>query len=121
VNDAIYLAGDLSGIQRFVLGVKSAGKARAKRLRARSFLLELFEHAALWIIRQRFQVSDEDVLIRGGGRFLVRLSPKTDSVLEQLDTDLQDKLWTELGGEVQCTLGCPLPRELRSHALRRNA
>lgn len=44
---AVYLAGDFSGIQRFVLGVKSAGKAQAKRLRARSFLLELFEHAAL--------------------------------------------------------------------------
>ena len=105
MNDAIYLAGDLSGIQRFVLGVKSVGKAQAKRLRARSFLLELFEHAALWTVQQRFQISDEDVLIRGGGGFLVRLSPKTGSALDQLDTDLQDKLWTELGGEVQLTLG----------------
>ncbi len=90
MNDAIYLAGDLSGIQRFVLGVKSAGKGQAKRLRARSFLLELFEHAALWTVQQRFQVSDEDVLIRGGGGFLVRLPPKTGSALKLLDTELQD-------------------------------
>ena len=32
MSDARYLAGDLSGIQRFVLRVKSAGKAQAKRL-----------------------------------------------------------------------------------------
>ena len=105
MRDAIYLAGDLSGIQRFVLGVKSAGKAQAKRLRARSFLLELFEHAALWTIQQRFRVSDRDVLIRGGGGFLVCLLSESDSVLKELDADLQSKLWKELGGEVQFTLG----------------
>ena len=32
VADGVYLAGDFSGIQRFVLRVKSAGKAQAKRL-----------------------------------------------------------------------------------------
>ena len=101
----MYLAGDLSGIQRFVLGVKSAGKAQAKRLRARSFLLELFEHAALWTLRQRFQVTDDDVLIRGGGGFLLRLSLTSDSVLEAIDAELQHKLWTDLGGEVQFALG----------------
>ena len=39
MSDTRYLAGDLSGIQRFVLRVKSAGQAQAKRLRARSLLL----------------------------------------------------------------------------------
>ena len=105
MNDAIYLAGDLSGIQRFVLGVKSAGKAQAKRLRARSFLLELFEHAALWTVQQRFQVSDDGVLMRGGGAFLIRLPSMADSVIEELDANLQDKLWSELGGDIQLTLG----------------
>ena len=41
-----YLVCDLSGIQNYVLSVKTAGKAQAKRLRARSFLLELYERAA---------------------------------------------------------------------------
>ena len=105
MSDATYLAGDLSGIQRFVLGVKSAGKAQAKRLRARSFLLELFEHAALWTLQQRFQVADDDILIRGGGGFLLRLSSTSDSALDALDAELQHKLWIELGGEVQLALG----------------
>ena len=72
--DTTYLAGDFSGIQRFVLRVKTAGKAQAKRLRARSFFLELLEHAALSVIRTRFDVPDDDVLVRGGGGFLVRVS-----------------------------------------------
>ena len=105
MTNATYLAGDLSGIQRFVLGVKSAGKAQAKRLRARSFLLELFEYAALSTLQQQFQVADDDVLIRGGGGFLLRLPPTSDSGLEAIDAELQRNLWTDLGGEVQFALG----------------
>lgn len=102
----LYLAGDFSGIQRYVLGVKSAGKAQAKRLRARSFLLELFEHAALWTVRERLRIADDDVLIRGGGGFLVRIPPDTDSVrLEEIRFGLQRKLWDESGGEVHFSLG----------------
>ena len=117
VNDARYLAGDLSGIQRFVLRVKTAGKAQAKRLRARSFLLEVLEHAALRIIQQRFGVSEDDVLIRGGGGFLVRVPAETDSArLEMLDAELQRMLWREYGGEIQLALGwadCPLEARAR--------
>ena len=106
MTDTMYLAGDLSGIQRFVLRVKSAGKAQAKRLRARSFLLELVERAALWHVEQRFHTSDDDVLIRGGGSFLVRLEAGTDRArLERLETDLQRMLWDEFGGELQFALG----------------
>ncbi len=105
MNDAIYLIGDLSGIQHFVLRVKSAGKAQAKRLRSRSFLLELFEHAALWTIKERLSIANDEVLVRGGGGFLVRIPPDTDPVLiEEIRSGLQRKLWDESGGEVQFSL-----------------
>ena len=101
-----YLAGDLSGIQRFVLRVKTAGKAQAKRLRARSFLLELLEHAALWTVQQRFAVAEEDILVRGGGGFLVRVSSAIDVTrLDQLSAHLQRRLWDEFGGQIQLSLG----------------
>ncbi|MCY4583356.1 MAG: hypothetical protein OXE50_11255 [Chloroflexi bacterium] len=101
----LYLNCDFSGIQDYVLGVKS-GKAQAKRLRARSFLLELFEHAALATIRDRFGVADDDVLIRGGGGFLVRLpSDGSDSELEKTRAELQRRLWEESGGEVHMSIG----------------
>ena len=64
MSKAVYLAGDFSGIQRYVLGVKSVGKAQAKRLRARSFLLELFEHAALWTVKERLRIADKAWLLR---------------------------------------------------------
>ena len=106
MSEAIYIAGDFSGIQRYVLGVKSAGNAQAKRLRARSFLLDLFEHAALWTIKERLRIADNDVLVSGGGGFLVRIPPDTDTVcLEEIRSDLQRKVWDESGGEVQFSVG----------------
>ena len=102
---ALYLNCDFSGIQRYVLGVKS-GKAQAKRLRARSFLLELFERAALATVSDRFGVSEDDVLIRGGGGFLVRLSGNVDSAeLKKTRAELQRRLWEESGGEVHVSMG----------------
>ena len=106
VNDPMYLAGDFSGIQRFVLRVKTAGKAQAKRLRARSFLLELLEHAALWHVQKRFEVSEKDILIRGGGGFLVRISSTTDTArIDGLVADLQHMLWDEFAGQIQLAMG----------------
>ena len=106
VADTTYLAGDFSGIQRFVLRVKTAGKAQAKRLRARSFFLELLEHAALSVIRTRFDVPDDDVLVRGGGGFLVRVSVvEGSSSFDELSASLQTALWDEFGGQIQFSLG----------------
>ena len=117
MSKAVYLAGDFSGIQCYVLGVKSAGKAQAKRLRARSFLLELFEHAALWTIKERMRIADDDVLVRGGGGFLVRIPPDTDPIrLEEIRSGLQRKVWDESGGEVQFLLGwAETPLDARDH------
>ena len=107
MGNTVYLAGDFSGIQRFVLGVKSTGKAQAKRLRARSFLLELFEYAALQTLKERLKITDDnDVLVRGGGGFLVRVPPGTDPArIENLHSDLQRKLWEESGGHIHISLG----------------
>ena len=122
-NGTIYLSGDFSGIQRFVLGVKPAGKSQAKRLRARSFLLEVLEHAALWVICKELQVHKNDVLVRGGGGFLVRIAPPSDSaLLDRLVTDLQRRVWHEFGGQVQLALGwasTPLDARFQMERLKR--
>lgn len=106
LTDAICLAGDFSGLQRFVLRVKTAGKAQAKRLRARSFLLEVLEHAALWVIQKNLGVCDEDILVRGGDGFLVRISSAANPAqINELTKDLQRKLWSQFGGQVQLAVG----------------
>ena len=116
MTDTKYLACDLSGIQDYVLGVKSAGKAQAKRLRARSFLLELYERAALVSVRERLGASD-DALIRGGGNFTIRLPADADAdAIEDLNSQLQARLWDETGGEVQIALGWgESPDDARAH------
>lgn len=112
-----YLACDLSGIQDYVLGVSSVGKAQAKRLRARSFLLELYERAALVSVQRRLGPSDDDVLTQGGGGFTVRLprEPDHDSI-EALNSQFQSRLWDETGGEVNIALGWgDTPDDARVH------
>ncbi len=119
--DEIYLAGDFSGIQRFVLRVKTAGKAQAKRLRARSFVLQLLEHAALSILRTRFALQERDVLVQGGGGFLVRFRAAIDDIeFDRLATDLQDRLWEQCGGQMHVSLGwAATPTEARAEMERR--
>ena len=105
MSEPIYLAGDFSGIQDYVLGVKSAGGAQAKRLRARSFLLELFEYAALAKAKERLGISEDDVLIRGGGGFLARADGDADRrAVDELNAELQRMVWDETGGGVQASL-----------------
>lgn len=89
-----------------MLDVKTAGLGQAQRLRARSFLMELFERAALFEIQEHFGVADVAVLVRGGGGFTMRLPSDADpDELERLAADLQQRLWTETGGEVRFALG----------------
>lgn len=105
MDKGYYLACDFSGIQRYVLGVKTAGQAQAKRLRARSFLLELYERAALLSVQKRLGFADDDVLIQGGGGFLVRLPQGTGpEAVGDLAAELQSMMWQELRGEVQIAM-----------------
>ena len=105
MSESIYVACDFSGIQDYVLGIKSAGGAQAKRLRARSFLLELFERAALAEVKDRLSASDADVLIQGGGGFLARVAADTEpQAIEEINADLQRRLWDETRGGVQVSL-----------------
>lgn len=117
MSEGIYLDCDFSGIQRYVLAVESEGKAQAKRLRARSFLLELYEHAALTTIAERLGATTDDVLISGGGGFLLRLPTETSpESLEAVAAELQRKLWYETGGEMQVSLGWDAtPLAARAH------
>ncbi len=104
--DTRYVMGDLSGIQDYVLGVRAEGRGQAKRLRARSFRVELFEHAALTRVCVTFALPEEEVLVRGGGGFLVRTDGAVaPAELDELQSDLQRQLYEESWGEVRVSLG----------------
>lgn len=104
----VYVAGDLSGIQAFVFGVKTAGKGQAKRLRARSFLVELIEKAALARVRGELSVAEQDILVQGGGGFLVRAdgtASMVSSSLEEIQQGLERQLHRDTGAEIRISLG----------------
>ena len=114
---AEYIAGDLSGIQRYILGIRT-GKAQAKRLRARSFHVEIFEHAALATARERLGVTDEeDVLVRGGGGFLLQTEAETPvGELTRVRRLLERRVFEESGGELRFSMGWGASAaEARSH------
>ncbi len=109
MNKPMYLAGDLSGIQNYVLAVKSAGKAQAKRLRARSARVELIERAALWTLRERLGIPAQEfksrILVIGGGGFQVVLPANADTArLSDINAELQRQLWDETNGELQLSM-----------------
>ena len=107
-RDLVYVAGYLSGIQAFVLGVKAAGKGQAKRLRARSFLVELIERAALVRVREELSVAGRDILVQGGGGFLVRAHGTAGLVstkLENIQQDMENQLHRDTGAEIRIVLG----------------
>lgn len=103
----VFVAGDLSGIQDYVLGIKAAGKAQAKRLRARSFHVEILENAALIRARRSLRVSQKrDILIAGGGGFLLRSGHAVGSATcEDLHRELQRQVFEESGGELGFSMG----------------
>ena len=104
---ARFVAGDLSGIQGYILGVRTVGKAQAKRLRARSFHVEIFEHAALGIARDRLGVTDDkNVLLRGGGGFLLRTEAETAvHDIVRVHHMLERRVLEESSGELRFSMG----------------
>ncbi len=105
LEEAIYVKADLSGIQDYVLGIGPEGKGQAKRLRARSFVVELVERAALARVRAAFSVADSDVLVRGGGGFFLRIDHCADLTrLDRLRRQMQRELHDEFGGEIRIVL-----------------
>lgn len=87
----LFLAGDLSGIQRSLFAFAPGhNKGVAKVLRARSFFFSALSAAALYLIQRELGIHPAQTVLDAGGRFLV-LIPNTESVLARL-RDLRRKV-----------------------------
>jgi CRISPR-associated protein Csm1 len=100
--------GDLSGIQNYLFDVAEAGGAQARRLRARSFSLQLLiECAALRVLRTLAWPSDDHhFLLSGAGKFVLA-GPHHNGIEAQLETErqkLNDWLLRETRGELNLIL-----------------
>ncbi|MGH9396299.1 MAG: Cas10/Cmr2 second palm domain-containing protein [Terriglobia bacterium] len=117
MSDTLYVAGDLSGIQDYVLSVSTAGGGQARRLRARSFYVQVIEEIASRIVAKEFGIRwEEAVVLQGGGQFLLRLpaSAQMEQRLQEVRERLEPELYRETRAELALTLasGCSLEEVL---------
>jgi CRISPR-associated protein Csm1 len=108
MSDVLFVSGDFSGIQDYVLSVSAAGGGQARRLRARSFYVQAAGEVAAWKVLGAFNCDWDCVLVNGGGQFLLRLPASTDAdtKLRELAEELSRALYTETQGELGLTLAC---------------
>ncbi|UFX83258.1 type III-A CRISPR-associated protein Cas10/Csm1 [Candidatus Absconditicoccus praedator] len=75
------IAGDFPSIQKYIFeGIKNS-KAISKRLRARSFNIQMLNEAVIQYILERYELSPANVLINAGGKFVI-LAPNNIDVAD---------------------------------------
>ena len=101
----LLISGGISGIQRFIYRVSSPQKAQegmAKRLRGRSFYLNLLNDAVVTLIRDRLELPEANLIWCGGGNFLI-LAPNTGQIsqkLEELRKEINQLLLSKFNSEL---------------------
>jgi CRISPR-associated protein Cas10/Csm1 subtype III-A len=106
MTDELFVAGDFSGIQDYVLNVPAAGGGQARQLRSRSFYVQLAGGITAWRILQTFGRGWNALLMGGGGQFLLRVPAvaEADGKLVELRKELDLLLYFETRGELGLTL-----------------
>ncbi|MDR7437064.1 MAG: type III-A CRISPR-associated protein Cas10/Csm1 [Armatimonadota bacterium] len=99
---ALLVGGDLSGIQRFLYTISSAGAA--KSLRGRSAYLSLLCEAVAEYVRRDLDLFPCNVLYSGGGHFYLLAPLSSQERVQSLRDRITDLLLDLFGGEVAIVL-----------------
>ncbi|MCC5935325.1 MAG: type III-A CRISPR-associated protein Cas10/Csm1 [Balneolales bacterium] len=81
------LAGDFSGIQKFIYQISSKGAA--KTLKGRSFYIGLLQDVIIEKILRLYDIQPAHILMKSGGRFQMLL-PKNDALLDDAVSFIQE-------------------------------
>lgn len=103
----ILFAGDLSGIQSYILGVeKSHSRGVAKLFRARSFYLQMLTRSVIIEILDRLGLYPVAKIMDAGGKFFLLLpnTKKTRQTLYEIDGEIQKFFHRQFKGEL--SLNC---------------
>ncbi|MBD2777897.1 type III-A CRISPR-associated protein Cas10/Csm1 [Iningainema tapete] len=103
------IAGDLSGIQKFIYTISSDGAL--KSLRARSFYLELVTEEVVQQLLTALQLPRTNVIYAGGGNlYILAGAENTKEIVEQVRQQFNEWLLDEFQGKVFLALDClPFP------------
>ncbi len=99
--------GDLSGIQNYLFDVSDSGGGQARRLRARSFFLQMIPDLAAIRITRELGWGFESLRMAGAGKFLLQgpAPGDADARLRRLDAELNAAVLAEAHGELRLSLG----------------
>jgi CRISPR-associated protein Csm1 len=98
----LLVAGDLSGVQRFIYSITSGGAA--KSLRARSFYVQLISEALALALMRKVDVPITNLLYVGGGGFQALLPMKAAEGLQDIAKDMSNRLLITHQGSLGLTL-----------------
>jgi len=104
----VLLIGGVSGIQDYLFDISTIGAGGvAKRLRARSFIVQLLSEAASLRVLRDFGLSQANLLMAAGARFLVLLPLLADTAkrLEGLQREFDKWMLREYQGTLAVNLG----------------
>ena len=94
------IVGDLSGVQKFIYTISSAGAL--KSLRARSFYLELVTEEILQQLLEKLKLPRTNIIFAGASKLYILAadSDKTEEVVEEISKKFNEWLKDEFQGKV---------------------
>ncbi|PMB06434.1 type III-A CRISPR-associated protein Cas10/Csm1 [Fischerella thermalis CCMEE 5198] len=105
-NNLTLIAGDLSGIQKFIYTISSDGAL--KSLRARSFYLELVTEEVVQQLLETLELPRTNVIYAGGGNLYIlgHAIESVKGIVEEIRQQFNEWLLGEFQGKVFLTLDC---------------
>lgn len=102
----LVVGGDISGIQSYIFDVLAQQGKVAKRLRARSFFIQLISHIASYKVLHTFNLSLCNEIISTGGNFYILLPNLKDAKgrLNRIHKEFDYFTLEEMSGEVSVNL-----------------
>ncbi|MBE9049394.1 type III-A CRISPR-associated protein Cas10/Csm1 [Nostocales cyanobacterium LEGE 11386] len=100
------IAGDLSGIQKFIYSISSEGAL--KSLRARSFYLELVTEEVVQQLLEKLQLPRTNIIYAGGGNLYILASgtEENQNIVKKVRQEFNELLLKEFQGKVFLALDC---------------
>jgi CRISPR-associated protein Csm1 len=98
------IAGDISGIQKFIYNISSDGAL--KSLRARSFFLELLTIEIVHQLVSKLQLPESNVIYAGGGNIYILAAdlPEVETIVAEVQHKLNDWFITKYQGQLYLAL-----------------
>lgn len=101
-----FIVGDLSGIQSYIFGLSSKSNSGpvAKRLRARSFMVQQIAHIAALRLCHEMDIPFLNIIMRGGGKFTILAPNLGDELIDQFDRSINKWLYDYTSGQLTLNL-----------------